>query len=248
MAHLCDQKHQRYQKLRSKVFATAIYRQKSNRVRRGWWGAYVFTGIINSAGFIRHSRTYEGNKADIATLEDMITDLEKHNDNTKDKIIVMDAGFASEDNLKFLDNNGYKYVCVSRQRLKDEIIETIKSKHSVEDRLGNKIELAVFNHVEYSDTWMYVKSEQKRVKEESITIKLCQRFEEELQGIENALHKKGGTKKTEKVWERIGRCKEKNRNVSGRYNIEVEQENSKATKVIWTKKLTKEKTISLSIG
>ncbi len=215
-----------------------------NKQKRNDCKQVVFTGIINSAGFIRHSRTYEGNKADIATLEDMITDLEKHNSNTKDKIIVMDAGFASEDNLKFLDKNGYKYVCVSRQRLKDDIIETIKSKQSVEDRLGNKIELAVFNHVEYSDTWMYVKSEQKRVKEESITIKLCQRFEEELQSIENALHKKGGTKKIEKVWERIGRCKEKNRNVSGRYNIEVDQENSKATKITWTKKQPKDKSDS----
>ncbi len=126
-----------------------------NKQKRNDCKQVVFTGIINSAGFIRHSRTYEGNKADIATLEDMITDLEKHNSNTKDKIIVMDAGFASEDNLKFLDKNGYKYVCVSRQRLKDDIIETIKSEQSVEDRLGNKIELAVFNHVEYSDTWMY---------------------------------------------------------------------------------------------
>jgi transposase len=221
-----------------------IARYGRNKQKRNDCKQVVFTGIINSAGFIRHSRTYEGNKADIATLEDMITDLEKHNSHTKDKIIVMDAGFASEDNLKFLDKNGYKYVCVSRQRLKDEIIETIKSKHSVEDRLGNKIELAVFDHEKHSDTWMYVKSEQKRVKEESITIKLCQRFEEELQGIENALHKKGGTKKTEKVWERIGRCKEKNRNVSGRYNIEVEQESSKATKVTWAKKSAKEKSDS----
>jgi len=215
-----------------------------NKQKRNDCKQVVFTGIINSAGFIRHSRIYEGNKADIATVEDMIRDLENHNSNTKDKIIVMDAGFASEDNLKFLDKNGYKYICVSRQRLKDETIETIKSKHSTEDRLGNKIELAVFNHVDYSDTWMYVKSEQKRIKEESITTKLCQRFEEELQSIENALHKKGGTKKIEKVWERIGRCKEKNRNVSGRYNIEVEQENSKATKVIWTKKQTKDKSDS----
>lgn len=215
-----------------------------NKQKRNDCKQVVFTGIINSAGFIRHSRIYEGNKADIATVKDMIRDLERHNSNTKDKIIVMDAGFASEDNLKFLDENNYKYICVSRQRLKAEIIENIKSKHSTEDRLGNKIDLAVFNHVDFSDTWMYVKSEQKRIKEESMTTKLCQRFEEELQSIENALHKKGGTKKVEKVWERIGRCKEKNRNVSGRYNIEVEQGNSKVTKVIWTKKQTKDKSNS----
>lgn len=215
-----------------------------NKQKRNDCKQVVFTGIINSAGFIRHSRVYEGNKADIATIKDMITDLEVHNSNTKGKIIVMDAGFASEENLQFLDENGYKYICVSRQRLNDEIVNSIESKHTVTDRLGNKIELAVFNQTKFGDTWMYVKSEQKRIKEESMTLKLCDRFEQELQSIANALQKKGGTKKTEKVWERIGRCKEKNRNVSGRYNIEVNDENGQATEIKWEKKQTKEKSDS----
>ena len=77
-----------------------------------------------------------------------------------------------------------------------------------------------------------------------MTIKLCDRFEQELQSIDNALHKKGGTKKLEKVWERIGRCKEKNRNVSGRYIIEVNDKYGKATEIKWTKKQAKEKSDS----
>ena len=215
-----------------------------NKQKRNDCKQVVFTGIINSAGFIRHSRIYEGNKADIATVKDMICDLEIHNSNTKDKIIVMDAGFASEDNLEFLDKKGYKYICVSRQRLNDDAVNSIKSKHTVEDRLGNEIELAIFNQAKFKDTWMYVKSHQKRIKEESMTTKLCDRFEQELQSIDNALHKKGGTKKIEKVWERIGRCKEKNRNVSGRYVIEIKEDNGKAYEVKWTKKQTKEKSDS----
>ena len=215
-----------------------------NKQKRNDCKQVVFTGVINSAGFIRHSRVYEGNKADIATVEDMINDLEVHSNNTKDKTIVMDAGFASDENLIFLDKKGYKYICVSRQRLNEDIIKSIKTKHTVEDRLGNKIELAIFNQAKFNDTWMYVKSEQKRIKEESMTIKLCDRFEQELQSINNALHKKGGTKQIEKVWERIGRCREKNRNVSGRYTIEVTDKDEKATEIKWTKKQTKEKSDS----
>ena len=130
-----------------------------NKQKRNDCKQVVFTGIINSAGFIRHSRIYEGNKADTSTIEDMISDLEVHNNNTKNKIIVMDAGFASEENLKFLDKKGYKYICVSRQRLNDETINTIQCKHTAKDRLGNKIELAIFNQAKFNDTWMYVKSE-----------------------------------------------------------------------------------------
>lgn len=216
-----------------------IARYGRNKQKRNDCKQVVFTGIINSSGFIRHSRIYEGNKADIATVEDMLTDLEAHNNNTKGKIIVMDAGFASEENLKFLDDNSYKYICVSRQRLNDDVINKIESKHVVEDRLGNNIELAVFDHPKFNDTWMYVKSQQKRIKEESITIKLCDRFEQELQAMADGLHKKGTTKKIEKVWERIGRCRERNRNVSGRYIIDVMELNGKASEIKWTKKQAK---------
>jgi hypothetical protein len=219
-----------------------IARYGRNKQKRNDCKQVVFTGIINSSGFIRHSRIYEGNKADIATIEDMITDLEAHNSNTKGKIIVMDAGFASEENLKFLDDNGYKYICVSRQRLNDDVINKIESKHVVEDRLGNNIELAVFDHSKFNDTWMYVKSHQKRIKEESMAIKLCDRFEQELQAMADGLHKKGTTKKIEKVWERIGRCKERNRNISGRYIIDVMGQNGKASEIKWTKKQAVAKT------
>lgn len=226
-------------KTNSKIAKYGRNKQKRNDCKQ-----VVFTGIINSAGFIRHSRIYEGNKADIATVKDMINDLETHNSNTKGKIIVMDAGFASEDNLNFLDKNGYKYICVSRQRLNDQVINEIESKHTVEDRLGNKIELAVFNPEKHTDTWMYVKSYQKRIKDASITKKLCDRFELEMQAMSDGLSKKGATKKADKIWERIGRCKERNRIVSGRYIIEVEELNSKATKIEYTKKLEKEKSDS----
>ena len=212
-----------------------------NKQKRNDCKQVVFTGVINSAGFIRHSRVYKGNTPDTATLKEMINDLERHNDNTKNKTIVMDAGFATEENLEFLNERDYKYVCVSRQRLKDDKINSIKSKHTVEDRLGNNIELAIFEQEKYNDTWMYVKSDQKRIKEESMTIKLCDRFEQELQSIANALDKKGGTKKIEKVWERIGRCNHKHKIVSGRYIIEVKEEKGKASQMSWEKKLPKKK-------
>jgi len=226
-------------KANSKIAQYGRNKQKRNDCKQ-----VVFTGIINSAGFIRHSRIYEGNTADIATVEDMISDLETHSSNTKGKLIVMDAGFASENNLSFLDEKGYKYICVSRQRLDAQIMNTTESKHTTKDRLGNKIELAVFNPEKYNDTWMYIKSYQKRIKDASITNKLCDRFEKEMQAMSDGLSKKGTTKNVDKIWERIGRCKERNRIVSGRYVIEVEELDSKVTTIKYTKKLEKEKSDS----
>ncbi len=207
-----------------------------NKQKRNDCKQVVFTGVINEQGFIRYSRVYDGNTADIVTLEDMIDDLKKHSGTVTDKTVVMDAGFASEENLEYLSAENIKYVCVSRKRIKDYQPGEGAGNHVVKDRLGNQIELSVFNPEGYTDTWMYVKSEQKRVKEQSMTDKLSQRFEQELNGLAQGIDKKGTTKKTEKVWERIGRLKQKNHLVSGNYTLEVEATEGLVTKISWAKK------------
>ena len=194
----------------------------------------VFTAVINREGFIRHSRIYEGNKADVATLEDMIKDLEANAMGAKQKTIVIDAGIADDKNLELIDQKGYKYVCVSRKRLKEyKLDETISKPIMLTTKSKEKVELQIFQPEEYQDTWMYVESEGKRKKEKSIDKKLRQRYLEELQNIKDAFSKKGGTKKTGKVWERIGRAKEKYKHVSARYKISIEENNGKATDMKW---------------
>lgn len=190
----------------------------------------VFTGVINAQGFIRHSRIYEGNKPDSGTLSDMVADLEKYSGKAK-KTIVMDAGMATEENLELIRKKGYDYVCVSRKRLKHYQAAAKVSQFT--DREKNKVELAVFHPKESPDTWMYVQSDAKRKKEASMAGKLAQRFEEELANIKAALSRKGGTKKIEKVWERIGRTKEKHHRASAKYQITVEQDKGLATDIKW---------------
>lgn len=195
----------------------------------------VFTGVINQEGFIRHSRIYEGNKADITTLEDMINDLQAHASGHTGHTIVIDAGVADDKNLEMLDKKGYKYVCVSRARIKDyKLAETRAKQVMPTNREKEKVELRIFHPEGYKDTWMYVESEGKRKKERSINAKLRQRYEEELQTIKKSFSLKGGTKKINKVWERIGRAKQKHKRVSARYEIRVNEQNGLATDMQWS--------------
>ena len=193
----------------------------------------VFTGVINAQGFIRHSNIYEGNKPDTATLKDMIADLNKYSPNTK-HTIVMDAGIADEENLAFLRAENQKYVCVARKKLADHPI-TVDSQKVVQitDREQNKVELAIFKPADQPDTWMYVQSEAKKIKEQSMLTKLMERFEENLNEIIASLAKAKANKKIEKIWERIGRAKEKHHRVSGRYLIKVEQKEGLVIKMAW---------------
>ena len=73
----------------------------------------------------------------------------------------------------------------------------------------------------------------KRKKEQFIDEKLSERFEEEFRSLKNAIDKKGGVKRIDKVWERIGRLKEKHKRASPKYQISVSGQEGKATGVTW---------------
>ena len=193
----------------------------------------VFTGVINAQGFIRHSRIYEGNRSDTLTIEDMIADLALHGGGAKKQTIVIDAGIATEDNLQLIKEKGYDYVCVSRKRIKDYPLEENKKVVRLTARGKQKVELSIFKPEGHTDTWMYVQSQTKRNKEQSMSKKLSARFLEDLQNIRDGFNKKGGTKKAEKVWERIGRIKQKHNRVSGRYEITLSQKDGKVTDMQW---------------
>lgn len=193
----------------------------------------VFTGIINAQGFIQHSRIYEGNKADTATMDDMLADLEKHTSNQHIPTVVIDAGIATEENLALVIDKGYHYVCVARNRLNDYSIDTKDQVIQLTNRGKQNVKLQIFQPDGHSDTWMRVESEAKKEKEQSMDKKLQASFEENLQSIQQAINKKGGTKRINKVWERIGRAKEKNSRVSGRYDISIIEEKGIATGLRW---------------
>ena len=185
----------------------------------------VFTGVINSEGFIRHSRIYQGNKVDTATIADMLSDLEDHSKNGIKKTIVIDAGIASEENLELIASKGYNYVCVARSRIADYDAALSKEMEiQLTDREKNKVELKILkDNDEHSDTWMYVKSQAKKMKEKSMEDKLEARYLEDLEQIKNGIHTKGGTKMLHKVWERLGRTKQKYPSIAKHYKITVEE-------------------------
>ncbi len=195
----------------------------------------VFTGVINQEGFIRHSRIYEGNKADLTTLPDMIADMEENSNKHSQKTIVMDAGIATDDNLSLVKEKGYDYVCVAREQLENYTVSDADKTKVLTDRDKNEVELSILQPEDKADTWMYVRSQAKAHKEHSMNDKIGQRFEEELANIRAGLFKKGGTKKIDKVWQRIGRAKQKHSRVSGLYKITDTQENGKVTELKWEK-------------
>lgn len=196
--------------------------------------------ITDTYGFIKYSHIYEGNIRDSKTLAKTIEDIERKNNERKDnkrKVIVMDAGISTEENLKMLRDKGYDYVAVSLSKMKEyEVIKAGDIATKLQDRDGNNI-WAQWLKVENNDEQILcIKSDRKEKKEESMNSLFCKRFEEGLESIRKGIGRIGGVKRLEKVYERIGRLKERYPSVHEYYEIKVESQDGIVTGISWNKK------------
>jgi transposase len=182
----------------------------------------VLAVVINPEGFLKYSDIFEGNTSDCATLQSMIETLDRKTGSPlKKPVVVMDAGIASDPNILYLKEKGYDYLCVSRSSLKQYKAQEGTQPVKVTDKKGQNIELLRARSTRNEDNYLWVKSYAKAEKEMGMHNQFTLRFEEGLRAIANGIGKKGGTKKLEKVWERIGRMKEKYPSVHQNYDITV---------------------------
>ena len=182
----------------------------------------VLAVVINREGFLKYSNIYQGNMTDCKTLEGIINALSSQTSfSARKPIVVIDAGIATDDNLSMLKNKGYDYMCVSRSSLKAYYADTTATPVQITDKRKQPIELLKVRADGDSDQYLWVKSQAKKMKEDSMNGLLSQRFEQGIQGIQEGISKKGGTKKLNKVYERIGRLKQKYPSVHTWYDITV---------------------------
>ena len=182
----------------------------------------VLAVVTNREGFIKYSDIFEGNMTDSKSLEALIDKLSYATSYTGRKpIVVMDAGIATEENIIMLRGRGYDYVCVSRSQIKDYYADINSRPVQIKDLKNQTIELLKVRTNMDDDNYLCVKSHAKELKEKSMNGKLSQRFEEGMQNINYSLSRKGGIKELEKVYERIGRLKQKYPSIHKYYEINV---------------------------
>ena len=92
------------------------------------------------------------------------------------------------------------------------------------DNRDNPIEIRMVDKKEEGeDTFLYVHSQQKAVKEAAMKRHYNGHMETQLTALKASVGKKGGVKKYEKVMERIGRIKQRYAKAAQYYNITVTQ-------------------------
>lgn len=182
----------------------------------------VLAVVVNAEGFLKYSQIFEGNMADSQTLDKIITELSMRTSSTARKpTVVLDAGIATEDNLKLLRENHFRYMCVSRSGMNKYTVDADSQPVTITDKRKQPITLQRVTIADSEDTWLQVHSKAKALKESGMNSRFTQNFEQGLVQIKASLTKKGGVKKDKKVWERIGRLKQKYSRIHRHYEIET---------------------------
>lgn len=191
--------------------------------------------VCNQQGFVKYSKIYSGNISDPVTLCKTIDELTLKTSAIVGKpLVVMDAGISTKENLQLIKEKGYDYLCVTRSKLKDYVVsQNKKGLIEVFDNRKQKIDIQYVDMNGESDKFLYVHSHAKAKKEAAMNDHFSQHFEEELKNMEDSLHKKGGTKRIEKVYERLGRIKERYPAANKHYTIDILSDGKMATAMTW---------------
>ena len=188
----------------------------------------VTLGIaVNEHGFINRTKILPGNASEPKTLQDMITSLDRSEDLFK-PTIILDAGISSEDNLTWLRDHDYKYVVSARQKapsleLEGELVPV--------GDLQNNVKAALIKSNGNEERWLYCESEAKKAVASQMKTAFKKRFEDDLKLVQIALAKPKGKKLYSKFLERIGRLKQKHKQISGCYEVTVESSEDKLTAI-----------------
>jgi len=210
----------------------------------------VLAMVINIEGFIKYSAIHEGNYADTADIKTLIEKLSSNTSTAAKPIVVMDAGIATEKNLATLTGQEYKYVVVSRAKIKDyQPVQQGKETYLL-TKSKKIIRLSLVQSEKYTDSFLKVESPAKAMKEQGIKNRLEQGYEEQLHLIKQSLSKPRGIKKADKVQQRIGRAKQKYPSIHHLYNITLDIDT--ATKIVknlyWQKDMAKAQQANGKLG
>jgi len=186
---------------------------------------------LDGSGFVRGSQMFAGNIAESQTLETMLEKLKA----PKKSLVIMDRGIATQANIDWLIEHHYRYLVVSRERTRSFDADQAVNISTISD---HPIKIQRVISEDGDEVRLYCYSDQRQEKERAITERFVKRFEAGLQKIADSLAKPHGTKKQDKVLERIGRLKEKNNGIGQHYqiNLKLDETGTTVTSITWDQK------------
>ncbi|MDE0768039.1 MAG: IS1634 family transposase [Opitutaceae bacterium] len=178
-------------------------------------------------GFPLAHEVFEGNMFDTKTLVVLIDRLDMGNQEPALKpVVVLDAGFASKDNINMLKERGYSYI-INVTRGSRKKYADLFEKETFEELPGRKASLKVevkkvADPDDPESRLVLCRSAQRRLKETAMISKAEERFLADIRLLKECIEK-GCLKKNDTIERKIGALQKKHPRVQRFYKIQHEK-------------------------
>jgi transposase len=179
----------------------------------------VIALIVNTEGFPFSYETFDGNRADVTTLETVLRMVERKYGKAR-RVWVFDRGIVSEQNLEALRRRDGQYlVGTPRSKLKQFDRQLLEGGWQ---QVRPEVEVKLVSIPHGEEIYVLCRSTARRNKEQAIRSRFSGRMEQALQGLEKRVAG-GKLKDRQKIERRLGSIQARHPQVADLYEAKVVQ-------------------------
>lgn len=212
--------------------------EKNPMVRRGYSRDHrpdceqmVIALIVNREGFPFSYETFDGNRADVSTMEAILRMVERKYGKAR-RIWVMDRGIVSEENLAAIRKRGGHYlVGTPRSQMKQFEAELLKDDWT---RVRPEVEVKKVPIAQGEETYILCRTTGRQEKEKAIRNRFSSSMEKALKGLERAIAL-GRLKDRNKMERRLGKIQARHPSVNDLYEVSL-RDTAEGVRLTWQMK------------
>jgi len=209
--------------------------EKNPMMRRGYSRDHrpdceqmVIALIVNSEGFPFSYETFDGNRADVSTMEMILRMVERKYGKAR-RIWVFDRGIVSEENLAAIRKRGGQYlVGTPRSQMKPFAAELLKDDWT---RVRPEVEVKQVAIPQGEETFILCRTSGRKEKEKAIRQRFSTRMEDALKRLARTIET-GRLKDRNKMERRLGRIQASHPQVNDLYEVAV-RDTPEGVRLFW---------------
>jgi transposase len=191
----------------------------------------VIALIVNHEGFPFSYETFDGNRADVSTMETILRMVERKYGKAR-RIWVFDRGIVSEANLAAIRRRGGQYlVGTPRSQMKQFEAELLKEDWT---RVRPEVEVKKVSIPQGEETYILCRTAGRREKEKAIRSRFSNSMESALKGLEKAIVT-GRLRDRNKMERRLGKIQARHPQVNDLYDVAL-RDTAEGVRLFWQMK------------
>jgi transposase len=187
--------------------------------------------VVNPDGFPFSYELFDGNRADVTTVEVILRTVERKHGKAR-RVWIFDRGVVSEENLVAIRKRGGEYlVGATRSKLKQFEQELLKDDF---EKIRPDVEVKQIKIPGGEETYILCRTVGRKEKEKAIRRHFVAKIEKALTGLERRIAE-GKLKDRDKIFMRLGRIQASHPQVCDLYEMTI-KDSEEGARLVWRQK------------